>query len=100
MEYIVSDSFFIIRAKEWVLFIVFGSLMTNYAKAAGSEKKIVVKGGLIERPERMILLFAIILSYALSYSNTIYLIALMAILTNITAIQRIMPALKEKTRRS
>lgn len=76
----------------WIFLALFGSLMTTYAKAAGKEKGILeteLKKGLIGRGERMILEnLAIFLGiYNLQY--TIYLIIILAILSNFTALQRI-----------
>jgi archaetidylinositol phosphate synthase len=75
----------------WLILYLFGSLMTTYAKAAAMEKGLVekeIRGGLIERAERMILLFIGIL---LAYFGRVYLtymIVILAVLTNITAFQR------------
>ncbi|MBI2676292.1 MAG: CDP-alcohol phosphatidyltransferase family protein [Candidatus Aenigmarchaeota archaeon] len=76
----------------WVAAYLFGSLMTTYAKAAAMEKRLVekeIKGGLLERAERMVILFFAIL---LASYNIIFLsiaITILALLANITALQRI-----------
>ncbi len=76
----------------WILIYLFGAMMTTYAKAAAKEKDIFkreVNGGLLERAERLIILFVGIL---LAVFNTIYLtyiIILLAVLTNMSALQRI-----------
>ncbi len=83
----------------WLFLVIFGSLITDYAKAAAKEKGLVdyeLKGGILSRGERLILIFiALILS--LIYPNfiyTTYIIIFMAIFTNITAIQRAYSAIK------
>lgn len=81
----------------WIFLIFFGSLMTTYAKAAAKEKELTnqeLKGGLLSRGERIILL---ILSLVLGNFNIFlmtYLLIILAILTNLTTIQRIILAIK------
>ena len=79
----------------WLFLYLFGSMMTTYAKASAKEKlNKEIKGGLLERAERMALLFAGILLAYFSKSYLAYAIAFMAIISNITALQRIRKALK------
>jgi len=98
VEFIIALGFlfaglpnFYLPIEFWILLYMFGSLMTTYAKAAAKEKDLVdkeIKGGLIERAERLIILF---LGMILAYFGRIYLtyiIVILAILTNITALQR------------
>lgn len=87
-----------IGAGTFLLFYLFGSTMTTYAKAAAREKELFeegeLKGGILERAERLILLFAGILFASIS---TIYLsgiLAILAVMSNATALQRIMKAAK------
>jgi archaetidylinositol phosphate synthase len=81
----------------WIFLILVGSLMTTYAKAAAKEKELSfqeLKGGIFSRAERLIsLILALILGIFNYYWMTILLI-LIALLTNISAIQRIFLALK------
>ncbi len=79
-------------AHVWIYLALFGSLMTTYAKATGKEKgmlKTELKKGMVGRGERMILEFlAIFLGiYGLQYA--LYLVIVLAILSNLTAFQRI-----------
>ncbi len=93
--FVISFPNFYLSSKTWILFCLFGSLMTTYAKAAAKEKLLLeseLKGGLMERPERLILLFLIILSGIFSLQYIVYLLALFAVLTNLSALQRIMKA--------
>ncbi len=81
----------------WIFLYLFGSMATTYAKAAAKEKlDASVRGGLLERPERLILLFVVILLAAFDRLYFAYLIMLLAILVNVTALQRIYIALKKK----
>jgi phosphatidylglycerophosphate synthase len=86
-------------AYAWIFLAVFGSIITTYAKAAAKEKELVnqeLKGGLLSRGERLILIFfALILGLIYpDFIYTIYIIILIAILGNVTAIQRIYSAIK------
>jgi len=88
---------FIFSSKTWLLITMFGSLMTSYSISAAHEEGVEkrrLRGGILERGERMILLFAIILLSAFSRTYALYLIAIMAVLANITALQRIWIAVR------
>ena len=90
---------FILPAYFWIGLFIFGSLMTTYSKAAAKEKELIekeLKGGILERAERMLLLFiGIVLAY-FSKQYLVYVIVLIAILSNISAVQRIYYAMKHK----
>ena len=99
VEFIIISALFFIEYpslifsdKAWLLFLLFGSLMTSYSISAAHEEGVEerkLRGGILERAERMMLLFLIILLSTFSKTYAIYLIAIMAILANITALQRI-----------
>lgn len=83
----------------WLGIYLFGSMLTTYAKAAAKEKNLVeeeLRGGLAERAERLILLFLGLLLGAFDKAYLAYIIMLLAVLSNITALQRIYIALKKK----
>ena len=94
--------FLYIKSSIWLYLFFFGSMMTTYAKAAAKEKDLTEKelsGGLLERGERMLILFVGLLmgSYSKTYlSGTI---ALLAVLTNITALQRMAFASKASSKK-
>jgi uncharacterized membrane protein YqjE len=72
-------------------------MMTTYAKSAAKEKELLegeLKGGIFSRAERLIMSFIILLSLIVAPQYTIYLIILMAVLSNIAAIQRIYRSLR------
>ena len=76
----------------WILLALFGSLMTTYAKATGKEKEILkteLKEGLAGRGERMILEFLAVFWGIFNLQWTLYFIIALAVLSNITAIQRV-----------
>jgi phosphatidylglycerophosphate synthase len=86
-----------VSAEALLLLYLFGSLMTTYAKSAASEKGLVageLKGGAAERAERMLILFAGIALAVLSPVYLVWVIALLAALSNLTALQRILAARK------
>ena len=85
------------RRPEIAAVYLFGSMTITYAKAAAKEKELTKKeisGGLLERPERMILLFIGIVSAYFSPLYLTYVLVLLAVLVNITALQRIRIAVK------
>jgi len=83
---------FLLPAKIWIFLAFFGSLMTTYAKAAAKEKELVseeLKKGLLGRAERVILISLAMFLGIFNLSWLIYPIIVLAIFSNITAIQRI-----------
>jgi len=86
---------FVIPVYAWVFLFFFGGMLTAYAKAAAKEKNLVleeIKGGLLERSERLIILFLGILLAIADPLYLTYVIALLAVFTNISALQRIWKA--------
>ncbi len=79
----------------WISLLLFGSLMTTYAKAAASEKGLPAPlGVLMERAERVFLIFIAIILGHFSKVYMIYAIIPLALLTNLSALQRIRMVLK------
>jgi len=85
----VSYPRFVFSARTWIILAIFGSLMTTYAKSAGFEKGREIRGGIMERAERLIFIFGIILASWFFRLIAIYLIVLFAVLVNVSAVQRI-----------
>jgi phosphatidylglycerophosphate synthase len=97
--FINLPSIFFAPGYVWVYAVMFGSVVTTYAKAAAKEKDLVnqeLKGGLLSRAERLILIFIALLLAALypDYYYTVAILFIIAILANFTAIQRIWSAIK------
>jgi len=93
----LPDPGFFVPISAWVFIYFFGSIMTTYVKAAAKEKEIVkegieLKGGVLERAERLIVLFAGIVLAAFNPAYLSITIILLAVLANISALQRIMIA--------
>lgn len=84
----------------WVFLILFGSLMTTYVKAAAKEKDLVVeelKGGLLSRSERLtLIIISLLFGYFINFYWTVYLLIIIALLTNLTVFQRVYVALKKQ----
>lgn len=82
----------------WIFLALFGSMMTTYAKAAAKEKGLSdaeLKGGLMSRGERLVLIFMIILLIGINQIRAAAaIIILLAGLSNFTALQRICKAVK------
>lgn len=83
----------------WLFVYFFGGIMTTYSKAAAKEKNIFVdkelRGGLLERAERLLLLFIGILLAHFDPWLLSVMIIILAVLANISALQRMYIAYKE-----
>ena len=83
---------FILPAKIWIFLALFGSIMTTYVKAAAKEKGIVkeeIKKGFFGRGERMILILLSLILGIFNLNFITYPIFLLAIFSNLGALQRI-----------
>jgi phosphatidylglycerophosphate synthase len=90
---------FLIPAYAWIFLFLFGGATTTYAKAAAKEKELIaegkeLKGGMLERAERLIILFVGMLLATINPLYLTYVLALLAVLSNISALQRIAIAKK------
>jgi len=88
---------FLLPAKVWIFLALFGSFLTTYSKAAAKEKEIVaeeLKKGLLTRAERIILITLAMLLGIFNFSLLLYPIIILAIFSNITALQRIYLSLR------
>ena len=88
---------FVIPAYAWIFLFLFGSLMTTYVKSAAKEKELVLDeltGGILERAERLIILFVGIILASIDPMYLTYVIVLLAILSNVSALQRMWKAVR------
>lgn len=88
---------FLLSAKVWIFLALFGSFLTTYSKAAAKEKGLVaeeLKKGLLTRAERIILITSAMLLGIFNFSWLLYPIIILAIFSNITALQRIYLSLR------
>lgn len=87
----------------WISLLIFGALMPTFVRAYADHRNVVTEpedhrkmGGLVERAERLILLLA---GMVLGYFNPVYLIYLVVVVTvlaNVTALQRIVFVIRFK----
>jgi phosphatidylglycerophosphate synthase len=94
----VSLPAFIFPSHFWIALYIFGSLMTTYAKAAAKEKELTreeLRGGLLERAERLLLLVIGLFAGAFNPIWLVWMLAALAILANISALQRVKRALQK-----
>ena len=92
---------FYLPASFWIFLALFGSLLTPYSKSAAKEKDLTDKEkneGLAGRPERLILILLAIIFGLFNFNYTLYAIIVLAIISNITALQRIYLNLKSGVR--
>ena len=82
-------------ADVWMVYVIFmamgGSIMVSYTRARAEGLGLDCKVGLMQRPERVVLLGLGSLAFGLMWSGLVLrgVIIVVAVLTNITAIQRI-----------
>jgi CDP-diacylglycerol--glycerol-3-phosphate 3-phosphatidyltransferase len=76
------------REQQWMIGLIFvaavGSLMVSYTKARAEGLGLECKTGLLARPERVV-----ILAIGLLTGTTIWALALLAVLSHVTAVERI-----------
>jgi len=80
----------------WLSLILFGSLATTYSKSAAKEKEVTgeeIRGGLLERAERVMLLLLSLTLGSFNLTWMVYVLIVIAVLSNISALQRIYSAL-------
>ncbi|NMB84943.1 MAG: Archaetidylinositol phosphate synthase [Methanosaeta sp. PtaB.Bin018] len=101
LSYIGPGEFLSLPRDAWFMLLVFGALMTSFSRAYADHRGVVKDpgelkrmGGLLERGERLILLYA---GMVAGLANTEWLmaaVAVAAVLANATALQRISYALR------
>ena len=81
----------------WISLLIFGALMPTYVRAYADHKGVVTEGedqkrmgGILERFERMTLIFIGMLAGCFNPTYLTYMIIIVAILSNLTALQRIL----------
>ncbi len=82
----------ILPSKYWIGILLFGSMLVPLTRAVASEKGVFkgeLKGGILERAERVFLLILILITAGFSLFVSILLIIITAVLSLITALQKI-----------
>jgi phosphatidylglycerophosphate synthase len=93
---------FLLPSYAWILLLAFGCLMTSFAKSSSAEKNVVphseghgASGSILDHTDRQLLvIFAILLAAFSLQQISAYLVALIAVLANISVIQRVANARK------
>lgn len=81
----------------WVELLLFGALMTPFSRALASERGLSsseLRGGLVERAERMALIFIAIVLSAYNLALGSAMIVVTAVLVNVTPVQKALKASK------
>lgn len=82
-------------ADVWMIYVIFaamaGSIMVSYTRARAEGLGLDCKVGLMQRPERVVLLGAGSMFFGLDFDGAVlkWVIVVVAVLTNVTALQRI-----------
>ncbi|MRR37240.1 CDP-alcohol phosphatidyltransferase family protein [bacterium] len=99
--YLGRGNFLGLATEVWFMLLFFGSLMTTFVRAYADHRGLVKgeaelkrMGGLLERFERLMLLYAGMFLGLFDSEWLMAIIALAAVLANLTALQRIAFALK------
>ena len=101
MVYLGEGVDLIVPVKYWIVLLVFGSVMTSFVRAYADHRGLVKDkqmlkemGGVMERAERLILLYVGMIGGIYSQLWLVGCIMLAAILSNATAVQRIFLAIR------
>lgn len=81
----------LVPASFWIVLLLFGALMTPFSRALASEKGLSsseLRGGLVERAERMMLLFLVMALSAYDLGLGSSMMAVSAVLVNIPPVQK------------
>ena len=104
LSYIGRGEFFGLPNEVWIVLLIFGGLMTSFVRAYADHRGIVKDpgelkrmGGLLERLERLMLLYFGMFLGLFDIQWLMAVIALTALLANATALQRIRFALRAKS---
>ena len=101
--YLGPNAEFLIPIGAWIAILIFGAVMTSFVRAYADHRGLVKDqlvlakemGGLLERAERLILIYAGMVGALLFGDGWLFgTIVIAAVLSNLTAIQRIFLAMK------
>jgi phosphatidylglycerophosphate synthase len=105
MAYIGEGKYLLFSAEIWLYLLIFGSLMTSFVRAYADHRGLVKDpsllkrmGGLLERAERLMLIYLGMFLGLYDEGWMISVIALAAVLSNATALQRIFFAVNQSKR--
>jgi phosphatidylglycerophosphate synthase len=94
--YLGTKVFLLLPVSFWMVLMIFGSIMTSFVRAYADHRGVVKDpllqkrmGGLLERAERLMVLYIGMLLGIFDVSWLLWAIIVVAVLSNITAVQRI-----------
>ncbi|MFH1229816.1 MAG: CDP-alcohol phosphatidyltransferase family protein [Candidatus Aenigmatarchaeota archaeon] len=87
---------FIVSIEVWLFLLLFGSFMSTYTRAAAFEKNVFkdLKGGILEHTDRLVFFLLIFIVSIFSLEKASILVAIMSVLTVVSALQRFLKAIK------
>ena len=101
--YLSETHEFLLPNSIWVSLLIFGALMPTYVRAYADHKGVITEegdqrrmGGLLERFERMTLIFVGMVAGYFNPMYLTYMITITAVLSNLTALQRILFVVRHK----
>lgn len=99
--YLGRGEFLFLPYEAWFLLLIFGGVMTSFVRAYADHKGLVKDpaelkrmGGLLERGERLLLLYAGMLLGTFDQRWLMIAVVLTALLANLTAVQRVLFAVR------
>ena len=99
--YLGPEVYLLLPVTFWMVLLIFGSVMTSFVRAYADHRGLVKDptlqkrmGGLLERAERLMLLYLGMLLGIFDQRWLVWAVVLVAILSNATAMQRILFALR------
>ena len=97
--------FFLFDSGIWIILLVYGAIMPSFIRAYADHRGVITEvkqqrqmGGLLERAERLTLLYAGMLAGLFEGMWLMYVVVLAALLANLTAFQRIIYVLRKANR--
>ncbi|MDD5111146.1 MAG: CDP-alcohol phosphatidyltransferase family protein [Candidatus Altiarchaeota archaeon] len=94
--YVRDAQGFILQNTVWIMLLMFGALMPSFIRAYADHKRAVTSpkdlermGGLLERSERLDMLYVGMLAGIANTAYLVYAIALAAVLSHVTSLQRL-----------
>ena len=99
--YLGPEAYLFLPVTFWIVLLIFGSVMTSFVRAYADHRGMVKDpnlqkrmGGLLERAERLMLLFLGMFLGIFDQRWLVWAVVLVAILSNATVVQRILFALR------
>lgn len=102
--YLGPRTYLLLPISFWMVLMIFGSVMTSFVRAYADHRGLVKDqqlqkkmGGILERAERLMLLYLGMLLGIFDESLLVWIIIVVAVLSNFTALQRIIFSVRHKS---